>query len=525
VIVVGDDDERMLPRKTNTLRTILRRSIFVQTGALLLITALGLSVFLLQQRLWDRARSDERTLLQIQELRSEVLAAQSSLRGFQQVEQDRFLQSYRTALPKIEHQLGELRVTLEPSERARLDEVESVFEAWLERFAEPALDAQRAGRDQELRALVRSGAGKRRIDTIKALLTEMSRQEREEVAEFTETENLLGLLAVLAVAAGCLVVGLVGVLLLRRINSRVTYPIEQLARAARRLGEGDLGVRVERQGVEEVSVVAGSFNRMAAEVEALVEGLRELDAMKSKFVSSVSHELRTPLTSVKGYVEMLAAQEVGPLSDEQEEYATIALRNVARLQRLIDDLLTLSRLDAGRLELELEPLDVGDVLGDVREAMEPLAGERDIRIGLEATPSLTVPGDRARLEQALGNLVSNAVKFSAVGETVLLRALREDGQALVEVCDSGVGIPEDELPELTERFYRASTAGTVEGTGLGLAIAREIIERHQGRVEVESEEGLGSTFRVRLPLQDGAVAGAPSESRQPGLRDHGYESG
>jgi signal transduction histidine kinase len=141
-----------------------------------------------------------------------------------------------------------------------------------------------------------------------------------------------------------------------------------------------------------------------------------------------------------------------------------------------------------------------------REAVKPLAGERQIRIGLEAAPSLTVPGDRVRLEQALGNLVSNAVKFSPLGETVRVRALSENGQAVVEICDSGIGIPEDEIPELMQRFYRASTAGTVDGTGLGLAISREIIERHQGRIEVESEQGLGSTFRVRLPLQSGTVA-------------------
>jgi two-component system, OmpR family, sensor kinase len=490
----------MLRRSTNTLRTILRRGIVVQTGALLLVTALGLGVFLLQQSLWDRARSDERTLLLIQELRSEVLAAQSSLRGFQQVDRPQFLRPYRIALPRIERQLERLRGTLEaPPERAKLAEVEEVFDAWRERFAEPALAAQRAGRDEEVDALVRSGEGKRRIDRIKTLLADMSRSESEQVAEFTETENLLGLVAVLAVALGCVVVALVGAFQLRGIHSRVTEPIEQLAGAARRLGEGDLGVRIERRGVEEVGVVAGSFNRMAAEVETLVEGLRELDAMKSQFVSSVSHELRTPLTSIKGYVEMLAAEDVGPLNAEQREYATIALRNTARLQRIIDDLLTLSRIDAGRLELEL--LDLGNVLEDVREAVEPLAYQREIRISLEAAPSLTVLGDRARLDQALGNLVSNAVKFSPAGETVLLRARREDGQTLVEVSDSGVGIPRDEIPELMKRFYRASTAGTVEGTGLGLAISREIIERHQGRVEVESEEGIGSTFRVRLPLR------------------------
>jgi signal transduction histidine kinase len=494
----------MLPRKTNTLRTILRRGIFVQTGVLLLVTALGLGIFIAQQRIWDRARSDDRTLLLIQELRSEVLTAQSSLRGYQQVERPDFLRPYQATLPAIERKLGQLRSALETSEQASLAEVESVFDAWLERFARPALAAQRAGRRQELAALLHSGQGKRRIDRIKALLADMSRHEREEVAGLTETENLLGVLAVLAMAAGCLVVALVGHLLLVRIHSRVTDPIEELAGAARRLGEGDLGVRVERRGVDEVSVVAASFNRMAVEVETLVEGLKELDAMKSQFVSSVSHELRTPLTSIKGYVEMLAEEEVGRLNEEQQQYVTVALRNAARLQRIIEDLLTLSRLDAGRLDLTLEPLDVGDVLEDVREAVEPLAGERQIRIGLEAARALTVPGDRIRMEQALGNLVSNAVKFSPAGERIVLRALRDDGQAVVEVCDSGVGIPEDEIPELMQRFYRASTAGTIEGTGLGLAISREIIERHHGRVEVESEEGVGSTFRVRLPLQDGA---------------------
>lgn len=491
--------------RANTLRALLRRAVFAQTGAVLLVAVLGLSVFSLQQKFWDRARSDDRTLLLIQELRSEILTAQSSLRGYQLVEEPRFLEPYRTALPRIERQIDRLRAGVEHPERRRVAEVESVFEAWRERFAEPALAAQRAGRDRELDALVESGAGKRRIDKIRAVLADMSRAERKEVADFTEREDRLGLLAVLAAALACVVVALVGTFLFREVHTRVRAPIEQLARAARQLGEGDLSVRVERRGVEEVAVVAGAFNRMAAEVETLVQGLRELGAMKSEFVSSVSHELRTPLTSIKGYVEMLAAEEVGRLNEEQHEYAAIALRNAARLQRLIDDLLTLSRLDAGRFELELEPVDVRNVLADVRRALEPLAGDRDIRIGVDVRGSLIVPGDRARLEQALGNLVSNAVKFSPVGETVLLRAHREDGQALVEVRDAGVGIPGEEIPRLTQRFYRASTAGTVQGTGLGLAIVREIIERHHGRIEVESEEGVGSTFRVRLPLRDGAI--------------------
>jgi signal transduction histidine kinase len=495
----------MISDGRNTLRTLLRRGVFVQTGALLLITALGAGVFLLQQELWDKARRDEGVLLVIQELRSEIVTAQSSLRGYQQVERARFLEPYRDALPAIERHLDRLHGTLEARERRQLGEIESLFAAWREWFAEPGLAAQRAGRDAELDALVRSGQGKRRIDRIKALLADIGRHEREEVAAISRREDLLGLLAVLAVALGCVVVALVGSLLLRRINSRVTVPIEQLAEAARRLGAGDLGVRVERRGVEEVGVVAGAFNHMASEVETLVEGLREIDDLKTQFVSSVSHELRTPLTSIKGYVEMLAAEDVGPLNEEQREYATIALRNATRLQRIIDDLLTLSRLDAGRLELDLEPLDVGDVLEDIREAVEPLANQRDIRITLDAVPSLTVLGDRARLEQALGNLVSNAVKFSSTGKTVNLRALRGNGQTLVEVSDSGVGIPRDEIPELMRRFYRASTAGAVEGTGLGLAISREIIERHQGRVEVESDEGLGSTFRVRLPLRERAA--------------------
>src|SRR5687767_12587894 len=189
----------MLARRTNTLRTILRRGILAQTGALLLVTALGLAVFLLQQSLWDRARSDERTLLAIQELRGEVLTAQSALRGFQQVDQPRFLRPYRGALPRIERHLERLRAMLEAPERATLTEVAAVFEHWREQFAEPGLAAQRAGREEELDALVRSGQGKRRIDRIKVLLADMSRRELDEVDDATKRENLLGLLAVLAV--------------------------------------------------------------------------------------------------------------------------------------------------------------------------------------------------------------------------------------------------------------------------------------------------------------------------------------
>ncbi len=243
--------------------------------------------------------------------------------------------------------------------------------------------------------------------------------------------------------------------------------------------------------------------------------LRETELLHRQFVSNVCHELRTPLTSIKGYLEALLEDEAGPLNEEQRDYAEISYSNAERLQRLINDLLTLSRLGSGRMQLAREVVDIPVVdipavlrllaVVDIPALLRLLAEEfrlathaKQLRLTATAEPHLTAVGDRHRISQVLSNLVSNAIKFTPPGRSIRVEARRTGVEVVIEVIDQGMGIPSSDIPRLTERYFRASNASNVQGTGLGLAISNEIIQRQGGRLEIESREGSGSTFRVIL---------------------------
>jgi len=233
-----------------------------------------------------------------------------------------------------------------------------------------------------------------------------------------------------------------------------------------------------------------------------VQLLRELDQAKSDFISTVSHELRTPLTSIAGYLEMLRDGEGGELPTDAAGMLSVVERNAVRLRNLIEDLLTQSRIDAGRLRLDVTTVDLGSVLGTVEEAMRPLATANGLQLQIIAPPGLKVEADASQLEQVFTNLIGNACKFTAAGGRVSVElASDEDEGVAILVSDTGMGIPEEEFGKLFTRFFRASnaTAAALPGTGLGLAIVREIVHRHGGSVDFESEVGVGSTFTVWLP--------------------------
>ena len=228
---------------------------------------------------------------------------------------------------------------------------------------------------------------------------------------------------------------------------------------------------------------------------------REVERLKEEFLASVSHELRTPLTSVLGYTESLRAGDFGSLDDDQVHALRVVERNAGRLNRLIDDLLLTARIESQSLDLQLEELDLSTLAAESVQAAEPGAEGQGVGLVLAVEP-VRVEGDRLRLGQLLDNLVSNAVKFTPDGGTVTVSLGTRGGEAVLEIADTGIGIPADEQDRLFERFYRASTARerSIEGTGLGLVIARAIAEAHGGRIGFESKEGAGTTFRVGLPL-------------------------
>jgi hypothetical protein len=229
---------------------------------------------------------------------------------------------------------------------------------------------------------------------------------------------------------------------------------------------------------------------------------REVERLKDEFLASVSHELRTPLTSIVGYAEALNAGDFGELGVEQSEFVSVIERNANRLTRLVDDLLLTARIESHTLELNYEDVDVAALVADCAQSVTPYAEGRGVQLVLETEP-LILRADTLRLSQLLNNLLSNGVKFTPDGGTVTVRTSSEDGAGVLEVEDTGMGIPADEQGKLFERFFRSSLAHrrSIEGTGLGLVIAKAIAERHGGRIVFESQVGEGTTFRVELPLE------------------------
>jgi PAS domain S-box-containing protein len=254
--------------------------------------------------------------------------------------------------------------------------------------------------------------------------------------------------------------------------------------------------------------------RLLARERAQNQRLRELDKLKDEFIALVSHELRTPLTSIRGYTELLLDGAAGDISDDQRQFLGVVDRNSQRLLHLVGDLLFLAQIEAGKLALDLGAIDLAAVASDSVEAARPAAEEREITLTLATSPVPLLAGDHARLGQLVDNLVSNAIKFTPAAGRVDVRVRSHKGQAVIEVRDSGIGIPKGEKKFLFQRFYRTSSATeqAIQGTGLGLAISKAIVEAHGGAIAVESREGAGTTFRVTLPISRQVERAEPVEA-------------
>ena len=271
----------------------------------------------------------------------------------------------------------------------------------------------------------------------------------------------------------------------------------------------DNNVYPVRDNEDNVSVCA-VFSRDITERRRAEAATQELIQMKSDLVANVSHELRTPICSLKGMLQLLVK---GRAKDPQvqQEFLTRACADADRLAILVDDLLDLSRMEAGRLELDLEEVDVAGLLTDTINSLESLAGEKQITLIKEVSGECPpTRADRHRLQQVLVNLIGNAIKFSKPRQAIRVTATADDHTVRIRVVDTGPGIAPDEMPKLFDRFYRSETQEKRrgKGTGLGLFISKQIVEAHGGEIGVESESGKGSAFHFVLPV--GGPSGVPS---------------
>jgi signal transduction histidine kinase len=250
----------------------------------------------------------------------------------------------------------------------------------------------------------------------------------------------------------------------------------------------------------------------SGEVSGVVAVLRDITAqkeverMKSNFLSVVSHELRTPLHSIKGFVEIILMGKTGPVTEIQEDFLKTVRTQTTVLHRMIDDLLEFSRMEAGRIKLNLEEVSVSAIALGVATKLAPLAEEGGLTLYMDFPDDLPpIDGDRVRLDQVLTNLVENAIKFTPQHGEITIGARRTGETMLLTVHDTGIGIPPEEQEKVFDRFYQVDRGEkrAYRGTGLGLAISRHIVERHNGKIWVESDgvAGHGSSFHVELPLE------------------------
>lgn len=279
-----------------------------------------------------------------------------------------------------------------------------------------------------------------------------------------------------------------------------------------------LGDDADHQAVLAVARDITEAKRLATLQHEAVEQLRELAATRTDFISRVSHELRSPLTGVLGYTELLDDDAAGPLNSEQRRMVQVIDRNGRRLKSLVEDLLTLSRLEAGTFHVHMATVALPPLVEHAIQGLSPAIEQRHLHIRTDLDDDTLLEADGEQLERAIVNLVSNSVKFTPAGGEVDVSAHRDGGDVVLEVRDTGIGIPPEEQPHVFTRFFRSSLAKQIEaqGTGLGLFIVKQIVDAHHGTIEAMSEPGRGTVMTVRLPVRQPtpAEASAPRGGRR-----------
>lgn len=287
---------------------------------------------------------------------------------------------------------------------------------------------------------------------------------------------------------------LIGLLLSRHF----LRPLHDLTRAIAAMEQGNLNQQVRVRGSDELGTLAQTFNRMSAE-------LHRANQLRKQMTADIAHDLRTPLMVITGYLEALRDGTFQPTTARFE----VMYQEAVLLKRLIEDLRTLSLADAGELKLIYQAIAPSELLTQVRESFQPLAEEQQIRLALDAPPTLPpIQIDRERMAQVLGNLISNALRYTPPEGSITLRARAYESGVQLTVSDTGTGIPADQLPNIFERFYRTeeSRYQTQGESGLGLAIAKSIVEAHKGVIYAQSQPGSGTAIFIDLPGQGKLVS-------------------
>ena len=304
----------------------------------------------------------------------------------------------------------------------------------------------------------------------------------------------------IGVAAGSVVLAL---LLGFVLSWSLVGPIQRIGGDSPEIASGDFSRHVEVANRDELGALAANVNRMNDELQRLYRELESASRHKSEFLANMSHELRTPLNAIIGFTQVLQQKLFGEVNDKQDEYLEDIHGSANHLLALINDVLDLSKVEAGQVELEVAPFSLRESLERGVVMVRERAVEERRPLSVEPNPRIElVEGDERRIRQVVFNLLSNAVKFTPQGGTVQVSSAQQNGEVLVSVADTGPGIALEDQERIFEEFQQTEVGQEQrEGTGLGLALSRKLVELHGGRIWVESEPGKGSTFTFTLPAE------------------------
>ena len=404
--------------------------------------------------------------------------AETGQRGFLLTGKDEYLDEYRSGLQGTTADLAHLRELNGGRQTADAESLEREVAA---KFSELAttIDLRRREGLEAAQKMVMTDRGKNYMDRIRRTLTEMRQREYDTAETRRRSQQQVSKIAQWCVVLGGALALLLGWLALGSVERSLAA--RDRAHALLERSEHQLREQTRTLEIRNAEII-------------------EATEHKSEFLANMSHEMRTPLNTVLGFSEVLSEELEGPLNDKQKRFATLIHRDAMHLLNLVNDILDLSKIEAGRLDLERERFEVMPAVEEVLSSIRPRGVSKSIDIECQGQPTLAMQADRVRFKQMMYNLLSNAVKFTPEGGHVRIGAQQKDGFVEISVADTGVGIPKTEQEAIFDPFYQAARTKLVhEGTGLGLAITKRLVEQHGGRIWLQSDPGQGSLFTFTLP--------------------------
>jgi len=452
-----------------------------------------------------RSKNVTTSALQLEKL---ILDLEAGIRGYVFTGNTRFLKPYTSARPQLSRRKADLiRATQdEPAQRRQARQINQMITEYMAVYVDnvPVIGAENLG---AARDLVRQ-EGALRIGELQHKFAAFIKNENDLADLHRQSADSKSRHAIELGVAGLIASTILILLFGLYLSRMIARPVREAADGASLLAAGDLSLRLDERGPGEVGELTRSFNSMAgrlqetrSELEEQNAQLRESERLKSDLVNTVSHELRTPLSGVLGFTKLLLTREFD--SETRRHYLGIIDAQARRLAELIDDFLDVRRIEEGRFERAQELVDMVTLLREEAQLYSLQSPKHQLAVEVGPKP-LPVLGNPDRLRQVIGNLISNAIKYSPQGGIVEISAEAENGHVRVEVRDEGMGIPLNQQQQIFTKFFRGDAAASgITGTGLGLAVSRDIVESHGGRIGFTSAEGEGTTFFVELPGANG----------------------